>query len=214
MSLPVSGSLQRNVTKAVLRSQKNPDVRFPFEYNPTEISISHNAEGLSDPVGKENAEDSRSIVASIATRGSTRLVLSALTFTGSSIQEKVRLLMDWVVEETVTRADGTTEKGRREPLRFQWGSTGVGFDMEVELMRFDCTYTRFARNGLPIRAEIRNLTLHVLSPSGGASAASGGTPPALSYPAPTPGVPAGLPPGSKPNPNTDVTAAMAKGERP
>lgn len=205
--MPIPNSLQRNVTKAVLRSAKGQD--FTFEYNPTEISISHNAEGLADPVGKDSAEDARSIVSSIATRGSTRLVMSALTFAGENIQDKIGLLVAWVTAETITRPDGTSERGKRERLRFQWGSRGTGFDYEVELMRFECMYTRFAHNGRPTRAEVRNLTLHVLSHTGDTAtpADRGG----LALPASAIGSgPAGLPPGMKHSHNADPTRTLLK----
>ncbi|MEU6631980.1 hypothetical protein ABZ905_27410 [Streptomyces parvus] len=208
MTLPVSGSLQRNVTKALLRSEEQPDKIFTFEYNPTEISLSHNAEGLADQMGGEKTGDTRFIVSSITTRGSTRLIMSPLTFTGDRIQ-KIDLLLDWVIEHTQRQPDGALGAGKRERLRFQWGSKGIGFDYQVELMRFDCTYTRFARNGRPIRAEIRNLTLHVLDHADG-PAHPGGTSPALTAAAPATGVPAGLPAGTKPDPNADPTRVMLK----
>ncbi|MEV7251166.1 hypothetical protein [Streptomyces cyaneofuscatus] len=208
MTLPVSGALQRNVTKALLRSEEQPDKIFTFEYNPTEISLSHNAEGLSDPMGGEKTQDTRFIVSTITSRGSTRLVMSPLTFTGEHIP-RIGLLLDWVTEHTHKRSDGAMEMGRRERLRFQWGSKGTGFDYQVELMRFDCTYTRFARNGRPIRAEIRNLTLHVLAHTDGPTSV-GGAPPALTAPAPPAGVPAGLPRDAKPDRNADPTRVMLK----
>ncbi|MEW1615888.1 MULTISPECIES: hypothetical protein [unclassified Streptomyces] len=208
MTLPVSGSLQRNVTKALLRSEEQPDKIFTFEYNPTEISLSHNAEGLSDPMGGEKTGNTQFIVSSITTRGSTRLIMSPLTFTGDRIQD-IAMLLDWVTEHTQKRADGTVEMGKRERLRFQWGSKGIGFDYQVELMRFDCTYTRFARNGRPIRAEIRNLTLHVLDHTDGPTHL-GGTSPALTATAPAAGVPAGLPAGTGPDRNADGIRVLLK----
>ncbi|MFD5574642.1 CIS tube protein [Streptomyces cadmiisoli] len=205
MTVSTGSSLQRNVSRAVLRSLTGDE--FPFEYNPTEITISHNDEGLADPVGRDGRKDDHSIVSSIATRGSTRLVMSTLTFTGEDIQHKIELLLEWVTEDTVTRSDGTKEKGKRERLRFQWGTRGSGFDYEVELMRFDCTYTRFARGGRPVRAEVRNLTLHVLSHTGATPtpAGTGGTAPAVSD-----GGPAGLPPGTAPDANADPTRTLLK----
>lgn len=199
-----AGSLQRKVTKAVLRGANGGQLEF--EYNPTEISISHNDEGLSDSMG-ESKGDARSIVSSIATRGATRLVMSSLTFTGEGVQDKVALLLTWVVEDTVKQADGALQKGRRERLRFQWGSKGIGFDYEVELMRFDCTYTRFARNGLPIRVEIRNLTLHVLSHTGDTAGSIGGSGSALT-PSASGNTPAGLPPGMELDHNADPTRRL------
>lgn len=177
-----------------------------FQYNPTEISITHNAEGLSDAIG-ENKDDARSIVSSIATRGATRLVLSSLTFAGADVQDKVALLMEWVVEDTVKQSDGTSHKGKRERLRFLWGATGTGFDYEVELMRFECTYTRFARDGLPIRVEVRNLTLHVLSQTRQPPGALDGRGSALIPPAAVDG-PAGLPTHMQPDSNTDPTRML------
>ncbi|MFI8221224.1 hypothetical protein [Streptomyces sp. NPDC085932] len=205
MTLPSGSALQRNVSKAVLRDATGGE--FTFEYNPTEISLSHNAEGLSDPVGHDTKKDDHSIVSSIATRGSTRLVMATLTFTGWDIQQKIDLLLEWVQEQSANRQDGTTEQGKRPRLRFRWGAKGAGFDYEVELMRFDCTYTRFSRNGRPIRAEVRNLTLHVLSHDGAASAAGTGS---AGPQAVVGGGPAGLPPGTRTNPNTDPTRLMLK----
>ncbi|MFF8831237.1 hypothetical protein [Streptomyces sp. NPDC015131] len=204
MSTPATGtSLQRAVRKAVLRDPAGRKVTFAF--NPVQISLSHNAEGLSDPVGQDDGRNDQSLVSSIATRGSTRLILSTLTFVGDGIQNDVALLLGWVTEETVTRPDGTTEKGKRQRLGFQWGTKGSGLDYEVELMRFDCTYTRFARDGRPIRAEVRNLTLHVLSHTGPtpASAGTGSTAPAVPG-----GGPAGLPAGAGADPNADPTRTL------
>ncbi|MEU9255929.1 hypothetical protein AB0D66_29320 [Streptomyces sp. NPDC048270] len=148
-----TNSITRPVTKAVLTG---PSGRIDFQYNPTEISISHNAEGFSDPIGKKEPDD-RSVLSGLATRGSTRLILSTLTFTGSQCQTNVARLMKWV-KPSQPQQDG---KPQRERLQFQWGSAGSGFLYEAELMRFDCTYTRFTSTGQPIRVEIRNLTLHV-----------------------------------------------------
>ncbi|MFF4983949.1 hypothetical protein ACFY3O_28380 [Streptomyces sp. NPDC001046] len=204
MTVPAGGSLQRNVTKGVLRDGKGKD--FTFEYNPTEISLSHNAEGLTDPVGQDSKHD-HSLVAAMVTRGSTRLIMSTLVLTGTDIRSRVELLLEWVVERTQQRPEGTTVPGERERLTFQWGTTGTGLDYTVELMRFDCTYTRFTRDGLPIRAEIHNLTLHVLGKADAtpATAGTGGTAPA----AVTPGVPAGFSPASTPGPRQDPTRDMA-----
>ncbi|MFC8093540.1 hypothetical protein [Streptomyces sp. NPDC057301] len=204
MTVPAGSSLQRNVTKGVLRDGKGKD--FTFEYNPTEISLSHNAEGLTDPVGQDSKHD-HSLVAAMVTRGSTRLIMSTLVLTGTDIRSRVDLLLEWVVERTQQRPEDTAVAGKRERLTFQWGTTGSGLDYTVELMRFDCTYTRFARDGLPIRAEIRNLTLHVLGRADSAPAAAGtvGTAPA----AVTPGVPAGFSPASTPGPGLDPTRNMA-----
>ncbi|MFC8956507.1 hypothetical protein ACFT8P_28360 [Streptomyces sp. NPDC057101] len=124
-----------------------------FQYNPTEINLSHNAEGYADPVSKGDNE-SRNILAHLATRGSTRLILSSLTFTGDRCQPTVDTLIKWVTPLGQTP--------RREQLEFVWGAVGAGFHYKVELMRFDCTFSRFTRTGRPIRAEIRNLTLHIL----------------------------------------------------
>ncbi|MEU8934289.1 hypothetical protein AB0D30_30940 [Streptomyces sp. NPDC048409] len=52
---------------------------------------------------------------------------------------------------------------KRPPLKFEWGAAHNGFDFEVELMRFDCSYTRFSPAGMPVRAEVRNLTLHLVT---------------------------------------------------
>lgn len=205
MTVPTGSALQRNVSKAVLRGLSGGE--FAFEYNPTEISLSHNAEGLSDPVGHDTKKDDHSIVSSIATRGSTRLVMAPLTFTGWDIQQKIDLLLEWVQEKSANRQDGTTEQGKRPRLYFQWGAKGAGFDYEVELMRFDCTYTRFSRNGRPIRAEVRNLTLHVLSHGSAtpAAATGGATPEAAAG-----NGPAGLPPGTPADPNADPTRTLLK----
>ncbi|MEU9704464.1 hypothetical protein [Streptomyces sp. NPDC047981] len=160
--------MTRLVAKARLSGGgKNLD----FEYNPSEISISHNAEGLSDPMGAKKGDDDRNAWSALATRGSTRLILSPLTFTGDGCQPVVKLLMDWVAQKVF---DGES-KSRREILEFKWGAVGKGFHYEVELVRFDCTYTRFTREGRPIRAEVRNVTLNVLGDAhgGGPGAPSG-----------------------------------------
>ncbi|RSS80290.1 hypothetical protein EF919_40710, partial [Streptomyces sp. WAC02707] len=143
----------RKVSKARLKGSKGfeADV-IEFQYNPTEISLSHNAEGHADPINKGDNEG-RSIIENLATRGSTRLILSSLTFTGDRCQSIVDTLVKWVMPVQA----GTNEKPRRERLTFEWGVKGAGFHYTVELMRFDCTYTRFTRTGVPIRAEIRNL---------------------------------------------------------
>ncbi|MFF7738343.1 MULTISPECIES: hypothetical protein [unclassified Streptomyces] len=203
--VPSGSSLQRNVAKGVLQDGKGRD--FTFEYNPAEISLSHNAEGLTDPVGQDSKRD-HSLVAAMVTRGSTRLIMSTLVLTGTDIGSRVELLLEWVVERTQQRPEGTAVPGERERLTFRWGTAGTGLDYTVELMRFDCTYTRFTRDGLPIRAEIRNLTLHVLGRADAAPAAAAGTvgtkPAAV-----TPGVPAGFSPGSAPGPRQDPTRDMA-----
>ncbi|MEU0002520.1 hypothetical protein ABZ069_37045 [Streptomyces microflavus] len=179
LSIPSAGEsgLVRRISKGRLKGSKGsgPHV-IDFQYNPTEISLSHNAEGHADPVNKGDNEG-RSIIESLATRGSTRLILSSLTFTGDRCQSIVDILIEWVTP----LQEGANQKPRREPLTFEWGVKGAGFHYQVELMRFDCTYTRFTRAGEPIRAEIRNLTLHVLpssqdSPRAGAHGASGATP--------------------------------------
>ncbi|MFJ1912739.1 hypothetical protein ACIOGX_12485 [Streptomyces sp. NPDC088147] len=199
------GSLQRVVTRAQLRSRHETVV---FQFNPTEISISHNAEGLADPIGPQDKEDARAFVHSIATRGSTRLVVSSLVFTGERCQTIVATLMDWVAERPPPGGKG---KGRREPLRFEWGAADRGFDYSVELMRFDCTYTRFSRGGRPIRAELRNLTLHVLGHGAGDAAERGG------HVNPAIGAqrgnrrPAGLPDDAALGPHTDPGRAWVKG---
>ncbi|MFD5110364.1 CIS tube protein [Streptomyces cinereoruber] len=150
--------MERSVSKARLKGSKGFDENIiDFHYNPSEIILSHNAEGYADSTSKGENEG-RDIFNSLVTRGSTRLILSSLIFTGTTCQSKVETLIDWV---TPMRA-GANQKSRREQLTFEWGAKGAGFHYTVELMRFDCTYTRFTRTGNPIRVEIRNLTLHVL----------------------------------------------------
>ncbi|MFD4577394.1 hypothetical protein ACFWNK_08395 [Streptomyces sp. NPDC058417] len=207
MTVPPAGSLQRNVARGALRDGRGTE--FAFEYNPSEISLSHNAEGLADPIGKDNKHD-HSLMAAMVTRGSTRLVMSTLVLTGTDIRSRVDLLLEWVVERTQQRPEGTAVPGERERLTFRWGAAGTGLDYTVELMRFDCTYTRFTRDGVPIRAEVRNLTLHVLGRADAAPAAAGtgGTAPA----AVRPGVPAGFsadgPPGPREDPTRDMVARL------
>jgi hypothetical protein len=167
-----ANSITRAVSKAKLTGASG---RIEFQYNPTEISISHNAEGYSDPIGKKEADD-RSLLHGLATRGATRIILSSLTFTGDNCQSIVDTLMTWVTQfqPPSSREQGQLEtpKPRRERLQFEWGPVGSGFHYTVELMRFDCTYTRFTRDGRPIRAEVRNLTLHVVGSND--AAANGG----------------------------------------
>ncbi|MEU9979184.1 hypothetical protein [Streptomyces sp. NPDC051014] len=146
-----------------------PNGTVDFEYNPTEISISHNAEGYSEPV-KKDGNEGRSMMEALATRGSTRLILAPLTFTGSRCLPSVEMLISWVTPYTSTE---NGKKPKRYTLSFEWGSVGSGFHYAVELMRFDCTYSRFTRDGSPIRAEVRNLTLHVLGAHGSGDQADG-----------------------------------------
>ncbi|MEW2275509.1 hypothetical protein GTY41_07260 [Streptomyces sp. SID685] len=157
-----SGSTPGIVQPAYLRSAEDSKDSIKFEYTPAEISISHNAEGVSDSSGQgADKGDPRSLLDQMATRGSTRLVMSLLTFTGGEqCRRVVEYLCRWVTPKPAEK--GATGQPKREVLKFEWGPPDRGFNYAVELMRFDCTYTRFSRDGQPIRTEVRNLTLHVL----------------------------------------------------
>jgi hypothetical protein len=191
--------LARNVTKARLSSAEGSPL--VFEFNPSEISISHNAEGLADPVGTSKGGKSSWQSAITHSYGSTRLVMSTITFSGNDCKSVVVKLMKWV--EKPPKRGGI--EGQRVKLKFEWGSVGRGFLYKVELVRFDCTYTRFTRDGRPIRAEIRNMTLHVLQ-EGKDHGAEPGKGSQLKPPTPT-RVPAGL--DGQVGPNADPGRALA-----
>ncbi|MEU8825019.1 hypothetical protein [Streptomyces sp. NPDC048636] len=162
------GSLQRAISPAKLSSAADPSNRIDFQYTPTEISISHNAEGISDPIGGEKKQGFSGALQSVYSMGSSRLILSPLTFTGRGCDQVVEKLLQWVQpvsKDTSTAAGGTVGAGEHERLVFEWGNSTSGFNYAVQLMRFDCTYTRFTSDGVPVRAEVRNLTMHILGKS-------------------------------------------------
>ncbi|WP_435241626.1 hypothetical protein [Streptomyces cucumeris] len=162
------GSLQRAVSKARLSSAVDRSQFIELQYNPTEISISHNAEGISDPIGGEKKQGFSGALQSVYSLGSSRLILSLLTFAGRECGEVVEKLLAWVQplsKDTSGAPDGTVGAGEHERLTFEWGNSTAGFNYAVQLMRFDCTYTRFTGDGIPIRAEVRNLTMHILGKS-------------------------------------------------
>lgn len=131
-----------------------------FHYNPTEIGISHDADGSSTYVHPDaKAASTAAALSALYSLGSTRLALPNLVFTGAGCRDIVMRLLKWVTPVTGGRS---VSMGQRPPLRFVWGNPTSGFDLDVELMRFDCTYTRFTGQGVPIRAEVRHLTLHIV----------------------------------------------------
>ncbi|MFF4934825.1 hypothetical protein ACFY2H_39115 [Streptomyces griseofuscus] len=144
-----------------------------FDYNPAEIGLAHDADAGAMYVrpDKPGASSGAGLSAFLSV-GSTRLHFSQLIFVGQGCRDKVDLLCDWVLpnvpltsaHSVVLGADGVEAKPqmKRPPLRFEWGPAKDGFNIEVELMRFDCSYTRFSATGTPVRAEVRNLTLHLV----------------------------------------------------
>ncbi|MFQ3561106.1 hypothetical protein QZN11_30555 [Streptomyces gramineus] len=141
-----------------------------FHYNPTEIGLAHDAEPGAMYVNRDKANASTGAsLSAFMSVGSTRLHFSQLLFVGVGCRQVVELLKTWVVPNlevrqgpSATAADGKPES-KRPPLLFEWGTQANGFYEEVELVRFDCSFTRFSTEAAPIRAEIRNLTLHLVT---------------------------------------------------
>jgi hypothetical protein len=147
-----------------------------FDYNPTEIGIAHDADIGTMYVRPDKPTSSTgAALTAFQSLGSTRLQFSQLIFVGRKCRDEVEKLRKWVQPSVPAKSAATSSvltKGgggadgkpqlTRPPLQFIWGTKGDGFDFKVELMRFDCSYTRFSEQGVPIRAEVRNLTLHIV----------------------------------------------------
>ncbi|MFJ5646116.1 hypothetical protein [Streptomyces sp. NPDC093223] len=178
----------------------NPREIVEFDYNPVEIGLAHDAEPGAMYVNRDKAiASSGASLSALMSIGSTRLHFSQLLFTGIGCRQVVELLKSWVVPNLQVKqapsavgADGKPES-KRPPLRFEWGAQTIGFYEEVELVRFDCSFTRFSAQAAPIRAEIRNLTLHLVKHSLDEFAASSATSALSGDPA---GVPSSGTPGS------------------
>lgn len=181
MTVPITAARH----KARLVNLLNQQEVVVFDYNPTEIGLAHDAEPGAMYVNRDRANASTGAsLSAFMSVGSTRLHFSQLLFVGNDCRQVVDLLKTWVIPNlevkqgsaagsttlagvgggmpSATAADSRPES-KRPPLRFEWGTQTNGFYEEVELVRFDCSFTRFSAEAAPIRAEIRGLTLHLVT---------------------------------------------------
>jgi hypothetical protein len=151
--------------------------RVTFDFNPTSLSIirgSHSSRARFD----EDRPKVSEMQYEITTWDPTQLKLNQVVFEGASTQGKVDQLQRWLEPDwsrPSTRASSGPAYGPppRDPpaevntrkvwllpeLKFIWGSRGL--NERVELQNLDVKYTRFAPDGLPVRAEV-SITLHAM----------------------------------------------------
>ncbi|MEU9663566.1 hypothetical protein [Streptomyces chartreusis] len=177
------------VEKARLSRIDGQGAPIVFQYNPAEIILAHNADAIAEFVSPGQGGSQPQSASLFGGFMLSKLTLTQCTFTGTQCRTIVSRLLDWVRPRPAAKigahrsssqpssdwqrttptgmggagsTDKTAKEGTRPRLSFEWGSSTGGFGYEVELMRFDSTFTRFTPAGAPIRAEIKNITLQIL----------------------------------------------------
>jgi len=133
-----------------------------FAFNPASIVISHMApmQTSNGHGGHHHGGDDKPNVVVNSTpdeapkaNGTTSIVMRALTFTGQEVRATCDRLLGWTLFKEA--APSALKKQDLPELRFSWGSQIY----LVNLNQVTINYTRFTRDGTPIRAVV-DLTLH------------------------------------------------------
>jgi hypothetical protein len=148
--VPQTGSLKR---ASLTYTKGNQTIEF--DYNPESISLGKQGKlALSANMVVQEAQ--------LVEQGHVKVSFGNLYFHGKQVEKTVNTLFDWMDPET-TDAKTTDGKSTVTPkkLRFQTGGSTDAFQREAVLVGVDAEYTRFTKDGVPIRAKIK-LTLDTL----------------------------------------------------
>lgn len=157
-----------------------------FDYNPASIAIAHGApvvasSGLRQPaestpaspeaaVGKSVELSAKDVDELEKAKGTTTIILRALTFDGKDVASACLRLLSWT--HFAPSSAGSPKRNELPLLKFIWGQQIY----LVHLNHVSATYTRFSSTGKPVRASV-DLTLHsVPKIPGPTNPSSGGLP--------------------------------------
>jgi len=157
-----------------------------FDYNPASIAIAHGAPVVAStglrppsesaavspetPPGKAPELSAQNVEELEKAKGTTTIILRALTFDGKDVADDCLRLLSWT--HFAPAKAGSTKRNELPALKFIWGQQIY----LVHLNHVSATYTRFSSTGKPVRASV-DLTLHsVPKIPGPTNPSSGGLP--------------------------------------
>jgi nucleoid-associated protein YgaU len=133
----------------------------PFDFNPTEITITRSATHQSHPAsGTGSGTPTGSGGAIIWKSDPPTISISKIIFEGLTTKLRCDTLLNWQSPPMVDpkaigkQATGNPIDAQPPKLTFQWGPPFVGFMYDVRLTSTTIAYKRFNPIGIPIRAEI------------------------------------------------------------
>src|SRR6266498_1523982 len=135
-----------------------------FDLNPDQILMSRQSSMGSYGSGSSNSGTPAGSSASIFKKSTPPvLTLSRVTFFGSNTKSRCDQLMDWMspgggmlgalAGAALSAATGINLVSRPPKVIFQWGPPSA-FLIEANITAVNVTYTRFAADGTPVRAEV------------------------------------------------------------
>lgn len=155
ISRPVRISSNRNAAWLAEADEVN---KIYFDFNPSQITVSHTAKEEKDPVNKEESApgaDGQPTVfvspeAQLAAAGTTTVKLDNIIFDGAGVQKTCSQFLNWSYPQT--NAAGRTEPDKEQlpVLTFKWGTLVFG----GMLQQVTVTYKKFSSNGTPTRASV------------------------------------------------------------
>jgi nucleoid-associated protein YgaU len=141
-----------------------PPGAVSFDLNPDQILMSRQSSMGSYGSGSSNSGTPAGSSASIFKKSTPPvLTLSRVTFFGSNTKSRCDQLMDWMspgggmlgalAGAALSAAAGINLVSRPPKVIFQWGPPSA-FLIEANITAVNVTYTRFAADGTPVRAEV------------------------------------------------------------
>lgn len=141
-----------------------PPGAVSFDLNPDQIVMSRQSSMGSYGSGSSNSGTPSGSSASIFKKSTPPvLTLSRVTFFGSNTKSRCDQLMDWMspgggmlgalAGAALSAATGLNLVSRPPKVIFQWGPPSA-FLIEANITAVNVTYTRFAPDGTPVRAEV------------------------------------------------------------
>jgi len=141
-----------------------PPGAVSFDLNPDQILMSRQSSMGSYGSGSSNSGTPAGSSASIFKKSTPPvLTLSRVTFFGSNTKSRCDQLMDWMspgggmlgalAGAALSAATGINLVSRPPKVIFQWGPPSA-FLIEANITAVNVTYTRFAADGTPVRAEV------------------------------------------------------------
>jgi len=164
------------LAKAFLCEVDNSGKRVDFHFNPTTIQFSKSAEFRREPQQAAPAAPPAQFRGTQPMELNLQLLLDAVEHEGGSVMPEVDQLLAWTnpARDSISSASPSPSE-----LQFTWGRLKIGSQDQFigHLEKVDVTYQLFARDGTPIRAEVRLQLKAVSKEPAGTNPSSGGRAP-------------------------------------
>src|SRR5215469_3593943 len=152
-----NGSSPNSLTgsRSLIGLQDDDGNQVTFDFNPKEISLSHNTSTQAVPTTKQTSQTHATTPHGVSRVSQMMINIQGLVLVGSDVKNRCEQLLAW------TFPKGQDQQAQLPPLRLSWGA--LSFKDHVKLTGTDIRYQRFAADGMPIRAMVV-LKLYWLDP--------------------------------------------------